>query len=123
MSNSIRLRTTEVSPLHSVTWHSCEAISKYYLLITAGPHWASPPQKEEYATVSVHEDALPDSLIFKLRATAGDGSDNITYSFEKQTPSRPLLFDLFDDEVRVAPDSNLDVDRRNIPTTYILHFR
>ena len=117
MPNSIRLRTTEVSPLHSVTWHSCEAISKYHLLITAGP------QKEEYAIVSVHEDALPDSLIFKLRATAGDGSDNITYSFEKQTPSRPLLFDLFDDEVRVAPDANLDVDRRNIPTTYILHFR
>ena len=54
----------------------------------------------------------------------GDGTANISYSFVKQIPTNPFLFDLFGDEIRVMPDAYLDVDDdKRSPATYVLQFR
>ena len=87
-----------------------------------GPIWSKPPPGK-YDSKAIPEDMLPDSLVYTLQATAGDGSDNISYSFLKQTPDKPELFDLSYNLVKVLPDAELDIDTGYKPTMYILHFR
>lgn len=85
------------------------------------PVWTTPPQGD-YDRKEIPEDLLPDSLVYTLKATTGDGGDNITYSFLKQTPDKPVLFDLSENLVKVLPDAELDIDAKDKPTMYILHF-
>lgn len=86
------------------------------------PVWNS-PKAGEYANVKISENTMPDSSIYSLAATTGDGNTSITYGFIKQTPSKPFLFDLFGNQVKVAPDAILDIDFKDSPRTFILHFR
>lgn len=87
------------------------------------PQWVSPNQDDEYASVTVLETARSNQLVFKLQALTGDGTANISYSFVKQIPTNPNLFDLFEDEVRVMPNADLDVDEKWSRTIYVLQFR